>query len=76
MDQEGSLHGKSKSNEMEAALVRLHAKQLVEAGVRPEAIAVVTPYNAQVCFLIVGSSIGATRLGLWVSGLLDYVPLY
>ncbi|KAH8737627.1 DNA helicase [Ilyonectria robusta] len=45
----GSLHGESKSNEMEAALVRQHVKQLVEAGVRPEDIAVVTPYNAQVC---------------------------
>ncbi|KAF4983559.1 hypothetical protein FDECE_17277 [Fusarium decemcellulare] len=42
-----SLHGESKSNEMEAALVRQHVKQLVEAGVRPEDIAVVTPYNAQ-----------------------------
>ncbi|KAJ4860806.1 AAA domain-containing protein [Trichoderma breve] len=47
----GSLHGESKSNEMEAALVRLHVKQLVEAGVRPEDIAVVTPYNAQLAVL-------------------------
>ncbi|KAL6828611.1 P-loop containing nucleoside triphosphate hydrolase protein [Trichoderma camerunense] len=47
----GSLHGESKSNEMEAALVRLHVKQLVEAGVRPEDIAVVTPYNAQLAAL-------------------------
>lgn len=44
-----SLHGESKSNEMEAALVRQHVRGLVEAGVRPEDIAVVTPYNAQVC---------------------------
>jgi DNA polymerase alpha-associated DNA helicase A len=44
----GNLHGESKSNDMEAALVRLHVKQLVEAGVLPEDIAVVTPYNAQV----------------------------
>ncbi|KHN96270.1 DNA-binding protein SMUBP-2 [Metarhizium album ARSEF 1941] len=43
----GSLHGESKSNEMEAALVMQHAGQLVDAGVRPEDIAVVTPYNAQ-----------------------------
>ncbi|KAH6606623.1 DNA helicase [Trichoderma cornu-damae] len=43
----GSLHGESKSNEMEAALVRSHVKQLVDAGVRPDNIAVVTPYNAQ-----------------------------
>lgn len=44
-----SLHGESKSNEMEAALVRQHVRGLIEAGVRPEDIAVVTPYNAQVC---------------------------
>lgn len=43
-----SLHGESKSNEMEAALVRVHVKQLVDCGVKPEDIAVVTPYNAQV----------------------------
>jgi len=43
-----SLHGESKSNEMEAALVRQHARLLVDAGVRAEDIAVVTPYNAQV----------------------------
>ena len=38
----------SKSNEMEALLVRLHVSKLVEAGVKPEDIAVITPYNAQV----------------------------
>lgn len=43
-----SLHGDSKSNELEAALVRQHVSQLVTAGVRAEDIAVVTPYNAQV----------------------------
>lgn len=43
-----SLHGESKSNGMEAALVRQHVRQLVEAGVHAEDIAVVTPYNAQV----------------------------
>lgn len=43
-----ALHGDSKSNEMEAALVKQHVSQLVDAGVRPEDIAVVTPYNAQV----------------------------
>ena len=43
-----NLYGESKSNEMEAALVRQHVRQLVDAGVRPEDIAVVTPYNAQV----------------------------
>lgn len=50
-----SLHGESKSNEMEAALVRQHVRGLVEAGVRPDDIAVVTPYNAQVCFLFPSS---------------------
>jgi DNA polymerase alpha-associated DNA helicase A len=33
---------------MEAALVRQHVRSLVDAGVKPEDIAVVTPYNAQV----------------------------
>lgn len=44
------LHADSKSNEMEAALVKQHVQKLVDAGVRPEDIAVVTPYNAQVGF--------------------------
>lgn len=43
-----ALYGDSKCNEMEAALVRQHVGSLVEAGVRPNDIAVVTPYNAQV----------------------------
>ena len=34
---------------MEAALVRQHVKQLLGAGVHPGNIAIVTPYNAQVC---------------------------
>jgi len=38
----------SKSNEMEAALVKQHVQNLVDAGVKPEDIAVITPYNAQV----------------------------
>ncbi|KAK0656682.1 P-loop containing nucleoside triphosphate hydrolase protein [Cercophora newfieldiana] len=46
-----SLHGESKSNAMEAALVRQHVRALVEAGVRPDDIAVVTPYNAQLAIL-------------------------
>lgn len=40
--------GESKSNEMEAELVKLHVRKLVEAGVKPDDIAVLTPYNAQV----------------------------
>ncbi|KAB5536513.1 DNA helicase [Coniochaeta sp. 2T2.1] len=46
-----SLFGDSKSNEMEAALVREHVKVLVESGVKQEDIAVVTPYNAQLAVL-------------------------
>ncbi|KAK4190557.1 P-loop containing nucleoside triphosphate hydrolase protein, partial [Podospora australis] len=46
-----SLYGDSKSNEMEAALVKQHVRTLIEAGVRPEDIAVVTPYNAQLAIL-------------------------
>ena len=47
----GAILGDSKSNEMEAALVQHHVKKLVDAGVRPEDIAVVTPYNAQLSLL-------------------------
>ena len=43
-----SLHGESKCNEMEAALVKQHVTQLTHSGVRAHDIAVVTPYNAQV----------------------------
>ncbi|KAJ2899172.1 hypothetical protein MKZ38_003369 [Zalerion maritima] len=45
------LNVDSKSNEMEAALVRHHVKRLVASGVHPEDIAVVTPYNAQLALL-------------------------
>lgn len=41
----------SKSNEMEAALVKLHVENLIAAGVLAEDIAVVTPYNAQLALL-------------------------
>lgn len=55
-DAEGStsksrLLGDSKSNEMEAALVAAHVEKLIDAGVRAEDIAVVTPYNAQLSVL-------------------------
>jgi DNA polymerase alpha-associated DNA helicase A len=46
----GMRLGESKSNPLEAALVKLHVGNLVAAGVKPEDIAVVTPYNAQVRF--------------------------
>lgn len=45
------LLGDSKSNEMEAAVVSMHVKNLIDAGVRDEDIAVVTPYNAQLAVL-------------------------
>jgi DNA polymerase alpha-associated DNA helicase A len=45
------LLGESKSNDMEAAVVARHVRKLVEAGVKPEDIAVVTPYNAQLALL-------------------------
>ncbi|KIW13912.1 hypothetical protein PV08_06693 [Exophiala spinifera] len=45
------LLGDSKCNEMEAAIVAMHVQRLVEAGVKDEDIAVVTPYNAQLAVL-------------------------
>ncbi|KIX96336.1 uncharacterized protein Z520_08114 [Fonsecaea multimorphosa CBS 102226] len=55
-DSGGQIHkstllGDSKCNEMEAAVAAMHVKNLVEAGVRDEDIAVVTPYNAQLALL-------------------------
>ena len=41
----------SKSNPSEALLVRHHVRKLIEAGVKPEDVAVVTPYNAQLSYL-------------------------
>ena len=46
-----ALLGDSKSNEMEAALVKMHVRNLIEGGVMPEDIAVVTPYNAQLALI-------------------------
>ena len=48
-----SLTAESKSNENEAALVRRHVRELTSAGVRPEDVAVITPYNAQLSILSV-----------------------
>ncbi|KAH8602786.1 P-loop containing nucleoside triphosphate hydrolase protein [Bisporella sp. PMI_857] len=45
------IMGESKSNEMEAALVKIHVQNLVDAGVKPEDIAIVTPYNAQLALV-------------------------
>ncbi|KAI9369873.1 P-loop containing nucleoside triphosphate hydrolase protein [Aspergillus egyptiacus] len=46
-----SLLGESKSNEMEALVVARHVDRLVQAGVRPGDIAVITPYNGQLAVL-------------------------
>ena len=46
-----TLLGDSKSNEMEAAVVKMHVKTLIDAGVKDQDIAVVTPYNAQLSIL-------------------------
>lgn len=47
----GGLLSESKSNEMEARIAIRHVEGLIDAGVRPEDIAVVTPYNAQVALI-------------------------
>ncbi|EEH41840.2 helicase [Paracoccidioides lutzii Pb01] len=45
------MFAESKSNDMEAAVVARHVENLVATGVKPEDIAVVTPYNAQLTIL-------------------------
>ncbi|EED19166.1 DNA helicase, putative [Talaromyces stipitatus ATCC 10500] len=47
----GGLLSESKSNEMEARVAIRHVEGLIDAGVRPEDIAVITPYNAQVALI-------------------------
>ncbi|KAF9692896.1 hypothetical protein EKO04_009091 [Ascochyta lentis] len=47
----GMSLGDSKSNEAEAALVKMHVNNLMAAGVKEEDIAVITPYNAQLALL-------------------------
>lgn len=46
-----ALLGESKSNDMEALVVARHVANLIDAGVRPEDIAVITPYNGQLAVL-------------------------
>jgi DNA polymerase alpha-associated DNA helicase A len=46
-----SMLADSKSNPSEALLVRHHVRNLVAAGVKPEDIAVITPYNAQLAII-------------------------
>lgn len=45
------LLGDSKSNELEALVVKMHVQKLINAGVKDEDIAVITPYNAQLAVL-------------------------
>ncbi|OAX82723.1 hypothetical protein ACJ72_02929 [Emergomyces africanus] len=45
------MFAESKSNDMEAAVVAKHVENLIATGVKPEDIAVVTPYNAQLALL-------------------------
>ena len=47
----GAIMNDSKSNDMEAALVKMHLKKLIDAGVAAEDVAIVTPYNAQLVLL-------------------------
>ena len=49
---ESPLLGESKRNEGEARIVKAMTKDLVNAGVLPSNIAVITPYNAQVSLVI------------------------
>jgi len=67
-----SLLGESKSNELEAAIVKKHVQSLVDAGVKPEDIAVVTPYNGQLAVLsqllkerFIGIELGSIEHGNW-----------
>ena len=50
-DEEIETEGLSKFNRQEAHLVVKKVRQLVEAGVRPQGIAVIAPYAAQVRYL-------------------------
>lgn len=46
-----ALLGESKSNDMEALVVAQQVENLVQSGVRPEDVAVITPYNGQLALL-------------------------
>lgn len=51
ISKKGALLGDSKSNEMEAMVVARHVDNLIDAGIRPDSIAVITPYNGQLALL-------------------------
>ena len=46
-----ALLGESKSNDMEALVVARHVGNLIESKLKPEDIAVITPYNGQLALL-------------------------
>lgn len=46
-DNDGSMDEESKANEGEANIVCNYVTELIKAGVKPETIAVITPYNLQ-----------------------------
>lgn len=46
-----AMLGESKSNDMEALVVARHIGNLIEAGIKPEDIAIITPYNGQLALL-------------------------
>ena len=50
-DGPASILAESKSNDLEAAVVVRHVEDLISAGLQPEDIAVISPYNAQVALL-------------------------
>ena len=47
IDENGSADEESKANEGEANIVCSYVSELIKAGVKPETIAVITPYNLQ-----------------------------
>ena len=56
-----SIFGESRSNQTEILVVKSHMIKLVRAGVRVEDVAVITPYNAQVCRRPHGLFLGRSR---------------
>ncbi|KAI9673348.1 MAG: hypothetical protein M1829_004115 [Trizodia sp. TS-e1964] len=59
--------GESKSNDMEAELVKLHVHNLTKTGLKAEDIAVITPYNAQLA--LVAPYLRATFPGIEVGSI-------
>lgn len=51
MEESAAEDSDSKRNEGEARVTLSHAQLLIDGGVRPEDIGIITPYNAQVTAL-------------------------